>query len=1099
MKSSSQALLDLIPDPKSINARATFRLTRPTFTTSGVGPALATSTKIDSCEYGTGILRVVNYNNYLYTQEVSDIHSSWPAWVNTGIALVAGSTPACDDGVVWYQKSRSCKLAYRDFSDWSTELSGRDDGDGFPETLAPISNKRCYSFSHGYGGGEVYYLNAGVVGALESFWTTAMTALYGVTAPRIDAVCVSETADSFEDYVYFTDRDAGRIIEMRVVGEVGTDKVEFGQPREIIAIDAIDEVYGLNLNGASVIDGKVVVTGRLTRTSDGDPVSMDVYTLGPNDFSFGRDMFISENNVGGKMLVVGNELVVCGNVYKGFATGTNLFGIDDNENKLVVSDIGNVQMQETENRSSTVTMSLSPALAHAALSRGAQVTLEFAYNDEWLTVLTGEVSRVSRYRGEGESLTVYISNATAKRLSQWSPDQGIYIPSQACVHCDGSDLSQVMRAEGKFASVFVHGDGVMYDDTDANWHYNGTGWGTSTPAGAYNNTIHYSNSSATDVYASFDFEGTGFIFFFTRYSDRGGHEIWIDGEKVAVINAYELTSVQGQWTSPVLAPGAHTFKLTHEAPTSGYIDVDAIEIFGNEATARGLTTTEYNKLSVVYTAARAARGGIMRGTFLWEGFSWSTLNMRSPRFGVGLNYYRETKAEAAARLGIDYTDVDDDMCGHNGIVAIWGADEDNYQPGVVLYKWENSVLTRIVGANYFYFGADRRYVKMQMRFIEGRIDVWLKNGDAAWAKVISYTYDEATLPWVNEQEGRGCIVMEKHLYQAQAYHGFAADDMIMGVYDNAVQPIPNKYLFDDEIIHISDKSLYNDTNPSIYALRWQVRFHPRYQQYSGFDGNRVVVNMPADMKPKYPDGSYGNAALCTAEGHPGHPKAFKVVAYDRDGINVWIPSIETSGWSTYIGQTGHGYWGSSGMSGIYVEGYPYRNLITEGEMTDDDASYVGIFPSWLIDERGMNGTIPADHGVDGMGWAYLVFEMELYLLQAEYFTQDEDIMLTDALRRILRLAGGNVTEKYLVNGTPNDMVDHGYLGSDWQVLDIPDDRKDFIAEIDISPKFTYPTQVRIGIGFYGTIPLSVEFDEGFYVCVEVTTCPCTKCRETVSP
>ena len=296
----------------------------------------------------------------------------------------------------------------------------------------------------------------------------------------------------------------------------------------IIAIDAIDEVYGLNLHGAEMIDGNVVVTGRLTRTSDGNPVSMDIYTFGPEEFSLGRDMFISETDIGGKMLVVGTELVVSGRNYCGIAIGTSLFGLDNDYYKLVTSDIGNVQLQESENRSSVVTLSLSPDLSHIAIRRGALVELEVAYNAEWMTTFTGEVSRVSRVQGEGKSLDVQVSNLTAKRLSQWSPDQGIYIPSQSFNVSHASDLSTIIRADGKFEAVVTAGTEGKYDDTDALWSYVGD-WHADTPAGAYLNTIHYNNSTYPG-YATFDFIGTSFTFTFTKNVDRGIHDIWIDGE-----------------------------------------------------------------------------------------------------------------------------------------------------------------------------------------------------------------------------------------------------------------------------------------------------------------------------------------------------------------------------------------------------------------------------------------------------------------------------------------------------------------------------------------------------------------------------------------
>jgi hypothetical protein len=1077
MKDCSQALLDLIPSPKSIGARATFRVARPQFEVSqftAPGAYVSNSSLLDTCAYGTGILRVLNYNGTLHTQEVPDVHAAnWPSWTNTGIALMAGSRPGVDAGYVWYQKANGL-LYYRDYSNWTTENIGRGDGDGVAEILAPIRNERCYSM---YVSGDRISIDVGIVSALGTFWRQSPVSVYGVTSPVIDAVNFSNDNDTPVDYLYFTNRDAGRIMEMRTIPD--DDSVSWGQPRPIIAIDAIDEVYGLKLYGAEVINSKVVVTGRLTRTSDGNPVSMDIYTFGPDDFSLGRDMFISQTSVGGKIVVVGDELVAAGGSYCATAIGTYLFGVDSPACKLVSSDIGHVQLQEAENRSSTVSMSLSPDISHIALNRGAHVEIEVAYNDEWINVLTGEVAGVTRTRGEGQSLTVRIANLTAKRLSQWSPDQGVYIPSQSYAICRASDLSKVIRADGTFSPGSFAASEGKYDDTDSLWQYVGT-WGTDTPSGAYNNTIHYNNASYPDDYATIDFVGTSFEFTFTKYVDRGVHDIWIDGVLYASVNAYSATKVQGTYTSPVLEPGLHTFKVSHGYPVSGYIDVDAIEVFGSATIFDGpMSPVEYNKLTVLYTAARASRGGIMRAKFWYEeAITGVNQSLRNQRFGVGLNYYRESKVEAAARLGLDYNDVTDDLCGHNGLVAIFSHTERYGGTGFVLYKWENSVLTPIATAMRS-FGGSSRYVWMQIKFIEGLVTVSIKNDLGEWIDVLTHVYNRPS-PWVQEEGGRGCVVMEKQLLQSTSYYGFSDADAAMAVDNNGLLSLPCNVLVDDEIIAIDGKSTYNVSVPTQYTTDWQVRFTPAYRQYSGFNGTRVIVNVPVDIRGSYPDHSFQGAALMVNPGTPGYPHTMKIVDFDCDAIDVWSPTPYSSGWSTYVGQSGHGSWIYSGMSAFCVENYPFNFLRTSGEMDDDEASYVKLKPAYWISERGVNGTTASAHEA---GLAYAYYDLELNVDDIEFYSQEEDITLADALRRVVCLAGGKITERHLIDEIAV-VGDHFFLGSDWQVLDIDDGKKDFIAEIHLPTTVPQGQQVKVGVGFYGSISLSTEFDEGYYLCVE---------------
>src|SRR6266487_2478459 len=65
-----------------------------------------------------------------------------------------------------------------------------------------------------------------------------------------------------------------------------------------------------------------------------------------------------------------------------------------------------------------------------------------------------------------------------------------------------------------------------YDDTDAAWSYTGNWVGTSQ-VGPYNNTDHYTNIQ--NASAAITFTGTQFTVYFTKYSNRGNMDVWIDG------------------------------------------------------------------------------------------------------------------------------------------------------------------------------------------------------------------------------------------------------------------------------------------------------------------------------------------------------------------------------------------------------------------------------------------------------------------------------------------------------------------------------------------------------------------------------------------
>src|SRR5262245_49252070 len=109
MRTIPQGAWDAITQTKTVGARATFRKSLPVFSFNGItnNLNLTSGTWIDSCVYGTGIGRVVNVGNYLYIQNIPNIHAAWPAWINTGHPLLPGSRPAIDDGYVYFQSSNT--------------------------------------------------------------------------------------------------------------------------------------------------------------------------------------------------------------------------------------------------------------------------------------------------------------------------------------------------------------------------------------------------------------------------------------------------------------------------------------------------------------------------------------------------------------------------------------------------------------------------------------------------------------------------------------------------------------------------------------------------------------------------------------------------------------------------------------------------------------------------------------------------------------------------------------------------------------------------------------------------------------------------------
>jgi hypothetical protein len=130
-----------------------------------------------------------------------------------------------------------------------------------------------------------------------------------------------------------------------------------------------------------------------------------------------------------------------------------------------------------------------------------------------------------------------------------------------------------------------------YDDRNAAWTYVGT-WTTYDGAGPYSNTSRYNNVVGSS--AQIAFIGNKFAFTYVKANNRGLIDVYVDGTKIAQINAKSTTTAwQQTWTSPSLTAGAHIVRFVH-AGGGTYIDVDAIQVFAPPAPVTAGTYDDTN-------------------------------------------------------------------------------------------------------------------------------------------------------------------------------------------------------------------------------------------------------------------------------------------------------------------------------------------------------------------------------------------------------------------------------------------------------------------------------------------------------------------------
>ena len=113
----------------------------------------------------------------------------------------------------------------------------------------------------------------------------------------------------------------------------------------------------------------------------------------------------------------------------------------------------------------------------------------------------------------------------------------------------------------------------MYDGNDSRFVRVGT-WAMLTTSGPYASTLNYS-SSIGDT-ASFTFNGSGIVLYYTQYTNRGNIDVYVDDVLVTTINANGALVWQKTWSSPSLGAGVHTAKFVHVA--GSVTEIDAITI-----------------------------------------------------------------------------------------------------------------------------------------------------------------------------------------------------------------------------------------------------------------------------------------------------------------------------------------------------------------------------------------------------------------------------------------------------------------------------------------------------------------------------------------
>ena len=630
MRTVPQALLDAMTSSRTIGARITVRKILPTFS-DGLVDDEAIYPNFQS--YDANI-----YNGVLQRVAITGTQVLWAfgetgAWSAGSLATFAGSGIGIYGNTLFFQDSNGAYNRKAAIGDWliTSPLTPSNADPTVPALFAPVSDTAAFimqihdntEFGHGYQYGILTYYDSTNTyefpGAIYEVGTT-------FDAETINGV----------HYVYFTDQEGKRAQYLKLVSNAWSEVMP------VIPMDIVDTQSGFTLAAVSQINGRAVLTGILTRES-GDP--MHIYSIGPENHTLGRDLFITENHVveepstggntvpaiGGKLLLLNDQLIYTGPGVLATASATNLFGYDNPDLKMTTDAIANISLTRSSNSTDKLSFDLYSQLDDPLLVPNNEVELEFSYGGIFASVGKFGIDAYVRLNEQtGPSKHIAARSDAMRRLANWTPDAAYDYWSQSKNANPPSSLENVIRATGQWS-----GDDLLVLD---------------------------------------------------------------------------------------------------QLNTDGFL----------------------------YSIEQPSRGAIAQARFT---ATPDPVGLYDVRYGVMVNYYQETRLEAAERTGKNEMDIAELDYGHNGIIAIFGKDQDSGDTGLGLYLVRDNFWSKLDSVGMSLPSGEHW---LRLEFHDGLIRVYYRQG-YTWALILTHRLTtNFDLPWKYDYRGRTGIYM--HQYTAHSHN-----------------------------------------------------------------------------------------------------------------------------------------------------------------------------------------------------------------------------------------------------------------------------------------------------------------------------------------
>lgn len=295
-----------------------------------------------------------------------------------------------------------------------------------------------------------------------SFTHTFDGAVYGehMAGMPFDAVRIGDT-----DYIVYQSGNNARIIKR--IGDV------WSESNLVFPLDVVDDTFSFTLGSASAINNRLVIVGLLRRNKS----QMKIYTIGPEHFSLGREMFIAEGHNKsfilapnleavvdqGKMVLKDDMLYVFGGdgcIHR--AKSTILFGSDREDQKITIP-IEKVSYDSQSNRPARGVFDIPPSVTTPLLKSGSIL--------DWYASINNVEARMGRFQIDvvmdakethGTTTSIIARSLSLKNLSSWNSDSSLDYWSQTKQSVSASNMEEIVRGSG--AKYVENGDVLSVSD-----------------------------------------------------------------------------------------------------------------------------------------------------------------------------------------------------------------------------------------------------------------------------------------------------------------------------------------------------------------------------------------------------------------------------------------------------------------------------------------------------------------------------------------------------------------------------------------------------------------------------------------------------------